>query len=264
MHLPRWPVLLLVLFSAAALRAEEALSVLFVGNSYTFVNDLPQVFREVVAGAGRPEPTVVCRALGGKTLGWYCTDAELAAKLDARYDVAVLQEQSMVPAIAEVDEKLRQGFLLSSRLLAEQVRLRSPGVRIVFFQTWARASWLWKDDRMDLRAGRTADEMQDRLTRWYAEAARVSGGTVAPVGEAWRANRRVKRPVELHGEDGSHPAWAGTYLAALVLAKTVYGPELKTRYVGQLKPATAQQLEALASSVVAAQAKASSVAAATK
>lgn len=255
MNMRCWSVLFLVLLLAVPSRGNQPLSVLFVGNSYTFRNDLPQVFRQVVAGTGQAEPRVTSRALGGKTLGWYCTDAGLAAKLTEHFDVVILQEQSLVPAIAEVDLKLRQGFLLSSSLLAQQIRERNPGVRIIFFQTWARASWFWESAEVDRRAGSSADDMQDRLSRWYAEAARGSGGTVAPVGEAWRTHLRDRKAVGLHDKDGSHPAWAGTYLAALVLAKTVYGPTLETRFVGRLKTNTAQHLMNIATTAVAAEAK---------
>jgi hypothetical protein len=246
----RLPALAAFVLFAASLPAGDGLAVLFIGNSYIFVNELPQVFTRVVAGGGRPAPTVVSHTAGGQTLGGFCTDAALATKLAAHYDVVILQEQSLVPAIAAVDPQLRQGFLYASVRLAERIRTANPGVRIVFFQTWARASWTWRTAEADLRAGSSADEMQDRLTREYAEAARLCGATVAPVGEAWRTHLRGRHPLPLHGTDGSHPAWAGTYLAALVLAKTIYDPALETKFTGSLSVEQATRLAADATTAV--------------
>ncbi len=52
---------------AIGTEAERPLDVLFVGNSYTYVNDLPGTFSRVAAGAGHPAPVVTMHAPGGQT-----------------------------------------------------------------------------------------------------------------------------------------------------------------------------------------------------
>ena len=53
-----------LLFTLAAF-GEDPQRVLFIGNSYTGVNKLPDVFLEVVKDSGRPGPVVKASTPGG-------------------------------------------------------------------------------------------------------------------------------------------------------------------------------------------------------
>ena len=61
-----WLAALLMLASAAF--AADPQRVLFIGNSYTGVNKLPEVFLEVVKSSGRSAPVVKSSTPGGRTL----------------------------------------------------------------------------------------------------------------------------------------------------------------------------------------------------
>lgn len=221
------------------------LDVLFVGNSYVYVNNLPEVFRQVAAGAAQEAPRVVSHASGGQTLAGHGQDAALLKKLEAPYDVVILQEQSQLPALAETDRTARQQFLEACTGLAGYIHQRQPATRIILFQTWARHRQAWLQAPGAGALGANPEEMQARLHRWYAEAARQCGAEVAPVGDLWRDNYRRAQPLMLHASDGSHPAMAGTYLAALVLVSVVYAIPPTTHDDGSLPPETARQLRAL-------------------
>jgi len=209
------------------------LEVLFVGNSYVYVNNLPEVFARVAAGAGQESPHVTVHAPGGQTLAGAAANAALLKILEQRFDVVILQEQSQIPAKAEVDIRLRRSSLDACRKLSNQILQRFPGTRIVLYQTWARHLSVWTTQLKEVEGcGANPDEMQRRLSRWYAEAGRLIGARVAPVGDAWLANYHDAHPLMLHVADGSHPAPAGTYLAALVLVGTVYDIPPVTSYPG--------------------------------
>lgn len=238
-------ILLLLLLSGSSSFARP-LEVLFIGNSYTYVNNLPEVFRAVAGGAGHEEPQVSMFAVGGQSLAGFCRDPKLLQKLEARYDVVVLQEQSQIPAFAEFDPVARKQFLEACQWMCRQLRSRHQEVRIVLFQTWARHRSSYKRQPGEPAMGDTPEQMQARLTRWYAEAGRQCRAAVAPVGEAWLANYQRPHPLILHADDGSHPSFAGTYLAALVLARTIYGQDLATGYRGPLSTEDAQELQQLA------------------
>src|SRR3989442_11351717 len=76
--------------------------VLFIGNSYTYVNDLPAMFADLARSGGhRVEIGMV--AEGGATLSDHAGSAATAAKLTAaKRDVVVLQEQSEIPSVDQV------------------------------------------------------------------------------------------------------------------------------------------------------------------
>ncbi|MCB0764529.1 MAG: hypothetical protein KDB84_07475, partial [Flavobacteriales bacterium] len=74
-------------------------SVLFIGNSYTYVNDLPNTFRQLALSLG---DTVVVgsSAPGGYTLFQHSTYAPTLAAIASRpWDYMVMQEQSQLGAL---------------------------------------------------------------------------------------------------------------------------------------------------------------------
>lgn len=266
------PILFLILVAAApatrpAARPAAApavpLRVLFVGNSYTSVNDLPTVFRKVAAGGGRPAPLVDAVVPGGKTLLQHLSDPATLDKIDAGYgprhlpwDVVILQEQSQTPAFAEIDPRMRDGFLSGAVGLYDRVKQKNPAARVVLYETWARHPDQWKNaDEPTRQLGADAADMQARLRKWYAAAAghiakeskaeRKDDVAVAPAGDAWEVYLRdAKAATRLHAADNSHPTYAGTYLAALAIYQTVYQPEtLAVRERGTLKEAEAKDLQ---------------------
>jgi hypothetical protein len=238
----------LVLLGGASALARP-LEVLFVGNSYVYVNNLPEIFARVAAGAGQESPHVTVHAPGGQTLTGDCTDANLLKIMEPQFDVIILQEQSQIPAKAEMDVRVRRSFLDACRWLSGHVHQPYPNTRFVLYQTWARHASAWTTQPKEVEGcGANPDEMQKRLSRWYAEAGRLIGARVAPVGDAWIANYHDAHPLMLHAADGSHPSPGGTYLAALVLVGVIYDIAPVTSYPGPFSadPKEREHLVALA------------------
>ena len=111
--------------------------VLFVGNSYTFVNELPGMFAKLAGSAGVDVATTMV-AEGGATLADHASAAETTAALASeRWNYVVLQEQSEIPSI----EQFRQQQMYpAARTLVGMVR--GAGAVPIFFLTWAhRDGW---------------------------------------------------------------------------------------------------------------------------
>jgi hypothetical protein len=233
--------------------------ILFIGNSYVGVNELPEIVRKVISSAGLAEPTVASRTPGGFTLWQHLHDAATLAAIDeGSWSVVVLQEQSQAPALADKYVNARQEFLDGAVGLCDRIKRKSPSARVVLFETWARHADLWSRAPRDVvELGSNPDEMQARIRTWYDNAAReirarsAPGSTVdvavAPVGERWEANYRAADPIRLHQPDDSHPTYAGSYLAALVISSTAVGisPEA-VGWSGSLTESEARRLRSIA------------------
>ena len=101
---------LLVPFVVAALSSHaQQTSVLFIGNSYTYVNDLPNTLRQLALSLG-DTMTVASSAPGGYTLFQHSTYApSLAAIESQQWDFVVLQEQSQLGALpVEATRRVRE------------------------------------------------------------------------------------------------------------------------------------------------------------
>lgn len=179
--------------------------VLFLGNSYTYFNDLPSIFSEL-AKAGR-QCKVDARMVtpGGARLKDHWDRAEAHEALNSqKWDYVVLQDQSTLGVGYYFEGKARvtsdEVFLpYAEKWAAEIVR---HGAKPVFYLTWAR-----KD---------TPDD-QAALNYAYIHAAKKTDSIVAPVGMAWQQVRQEIPTTDLYYKDGSHPSQAGSYLAACAL-----------------------------------------------
>jgi uncharacterized protein YjbI with pentapeptide repeats len=227
--------------------------VLFIGNSYTGVNNLPAIFGSIIKNIGNPVPVITAVTPGGQTfkghLGYAATQAIINA---GNWDVVILQNQSQEPAFAEIDAQSRTDMIQSAAELCRRIRLKSPNARIFFYETWARHPNYWTNNQ-PRSEGANASDMQARLHKWYGVVAQANHATVVPVGDAWEYYATTPNPTRLHASDNSHPAFAGSYLAGLVFYGKIYGVTLPTiTWNGSLSASVAQQMKTAAAHTLAA------------
>ena len=214
--------------------------VLFVGNSYTFVNDLPGMFTALAASGGRHVQAGMA-AVGGARLADHVSSSGTAAALaSARWSVVVLQEQSQIPADAALRE--RQMVPAATELVR---RVHAAGAAPLFFVTWAHRDGWPEDGLADYAA------MQAAVDNGYLAVAREQHAGVAPVGYAWWTVVSQNPAAGLWQDDGSHPTVAGTYLAACVFYATVFGRNPKgLDYRADLPAEEAATLQEVAAKIV--------------
>jgi hypothetical protein len=202
-------------------QARPSRHVLFIGNSYTAANNLAEVVAGI-AEARQAGPVIVpSMALrGGQMLDWHLHYGPAMPALEApAHDITdvVLQEQSTLGA-GDAQDDASGGqhltiadpaeFYAGVRGLVKRIRAR--GATPVLFMTWARRDW---------------PEDLEKLQKAYVSIGRELNVKVAPVGVAWaEAQRRIPTLV-MYVADGSHPSWAGSYLAACVLYATITGQD---------------------------------------
>jgi hypothetical protein len=185
--------------------------IVFFGNSYTAVNDLPDTFARLAWSGGRRIETAT-QAPGGWTLADHDGAPSTAALLrGSRWDFAVLQEQSEIPSV----ESLRQAEMYPAvRDLVGEIR--SAGARPLLFLTWAHRDGWPQNGMADYST------MQSALDAGYQFIAREQHVSVVPVGPAWSEVVGQEAKPDLWQDDGSHPTWKGTYLAACVFYAAIF------------------------------------------
>lgn len=110
--------------------------ILFIGNSFTYFNDLPAMTETLLKNAG-----ISCRAAsvtkGGAYLHEYADrEHELNRRFEEaygneNYDFVVLQDQSFNPAGDKAD------FMAAVHTLSTAVRAGGKNPCLLFYQTWA-------------------------------------------------------------------------------------------------------------------------------
>src|SRR5271157_605383 len=213
-----------------------ATRVLFIGNSYTYVNDLPGTFSKLACSGGHKVAADMA-ANGGWTLQQHAASSDTLAKLQGqKSDYVILQEQSEVPAMAE--SRAQVMYPAARSLVA---KIRQAGAKPIFFLTWGH-----KDGLPDYGLP-TYTDMQNQLNLGYYGIADELNVPVAPVGRAWQVGRFQPNPPDFWQSDGSHPTVQGTYLAASVFYSEIFQQSpLGLDYTDGLDQASAQFLQTLA------------------
>jgi hypothetical protein len=225
----------LVSTSCNPLARTACVRVLFIGNSYTYVNDLPTVFREMARAAGENIETSMV-AEGGETLAQHAASSDDSTAIGgSHWQYVVLQEQSEIPSV----ESLRQsGMYPAARSLVASIR--ADGATPILLDTWAHRDG-WAD------YGLTFATMQAAIDQGYATIAGELKVSIAPAGQVWQLVAGRDPGIALWQADGSHPTLAGTFLAACTLYTRVFGPcPVGGSYTAGLPAAVAAAIEAAA------------------
>lgn len=192
------------------------MNVLFIGNSYTYYNDLDQVFEQLCRANGR-EVSAYRVTKGGRKLIANTdprdpiTQELVQALAERRYEACFIQEQSVLPA-SDYDT-FRQGL--------EQVRqmIGDRADRLYLYATWGRKA----GHTVLEKYGWTTRTMAEALLEGYTRAAREIGATVSPVGKSFLWVTEHCPDMELYDPDKTHPSYLGTCLAALTHYHTLFG-----------------------------------------
>lgn len=194
------------------------MNILFIGNSYTYYNELWNVFQKVAESAGY-SVTVdhVCR--GGYYLDQFLdlndpAAVEVEEKLNQnKYDYVCMQEQSANPILNYAR------FENGAAKLHEKIQ--KNGAKVFLYQTWGR-----KTGSETLKEhGWTNESMTEGLREAYVRLGKTLNIPVSPVGSAFYVVYNTHPEIELYDPDLTHPALPGTYLAALCHFATLTGED---------------------------------------
>jgi hypothetical protein len=201
-------LLLLLPLTISSLLAQDSISVLFIGNSYTYVNDLPGTLGSLATSLGK-EITIDSKTNGGYTFQNHTTDPLTFSKIHSKpWDVVVIQGQSQEPSFP--DSQVDSQTLPYALQLSDSIWVNNSCGNVMYYMTWGRQNGdsQWSEIN-------TFEKMNTRLYNAYMRMADSSDRSmVSPVGRVWSYVRANHPTINLYNADQSHPSLEGTYLAA--------------------------------------------------
>ncbi len=212
-------ILLAFLLIPLATFSQETKKVLFLGNSYTAVNNLPNIISALATSTG-DALVFDSNTPGGQTLQQHVQNAVSTNKIaQGNWDFVVLQEQSQVPSFP--DGYVNANFFPAAQSLNNLITANNPCAETVFYMTWGRRD----GDPQNCPSWPpvcTFEGMNNLIANRYSSAAHENQGIVSPVGAVWKNIRENFPAIELYSSDGSHPSLAGSYLAACTFYTVLY------------------------------------------
>jgi PKD repeat protein len=212
------PFLLLILLttlSTSQLYAQLSHKVLFLGNSYTGVNNLPQLVHDVALSAG---DTLVFDSYtpGGYQLISHYQDATSQSKIMAGgWDYVVLQGQSQEPITQN------SNFNAGAGTLHTVIKQYNPCAITMPYMTWGRKNGD-AGNCPSFPVMCTYQGMDTTLRNEYLNVAEAVNGEVAPVSVVWSYLLQNFPAINLYDADESHPSLAGSYAAACSFYASIF------------------------------------------
>ncbi len=236
--------LMVVILSFGFTQAQDSISALFIGNSYTYVNDLPNMVKLIAESRG-DELTVDSKTNGGYTFQNQWNDPLTFQKMKSRnWDFVVFQGQSQEPAFPY--QQVTNSTLPYAKRLADSVYQLLNCSQVNFFMTWGRENGDPQWDSIN-----TFSKMNERLKLAYLRFRDETKSSVSPVAEVWRLMRELHPSINLYSGDGSHPSLEGSYLAACTFYVSLYRkPVSGASYHAGIDAQTALWIQNLADQVV--------------
>jgi hypothetical protein len=200
-----------VMAATSACSSEPEMRILFIGNSLTFGNDLPDMVDSLAGSAG-----VGVEVEDRSQPGWWLRDHAASAGTvelieSGDWDVVVLQEQSILPSVRD---QARSEMFPAAIALANRATM--SGSDVLLFETWGHRGG-------SAEVGHPSyNSMQAAISSTYADLGEHLGKEVAPVGQAWASAMVGDLAIALYEDDGYHPSREGSYLAAIVITATIF------------------------------------------
>ena len=221
---------------------------LFLGNSYTMVNNTPQIVADLASSVF---DTLIfdSNTPGGYTFQAHSSNTTSLEKIaQGNWDYVFLQEQSQLPSLPI--EQVTELVFPYAHKLDSLIKEANPCTKTSFFMTWGRkngdsenCSW-WPPVC-------SYEGMDSLLSLRYRMMADSNQAEISPVGALWKYLRENYPAIELYATDESHPSQAGSYAAACCFYTNIFqkDPSL-LKYNYNLIPITASIIKQATKAVV--------------
>ncbi len=195
-------IVLLCTFGSDCALCQKKSRVLFVGNSLTYFNNLPEIVKKVAAADG-VHLSVESVANPDYALMDHLSEGKIQKKIESgKFDFLVAQ-QGPSAQTEGMEWLLNAGFILSPLC-------KKYGVKLVFYMVWPARN------RMQDFAG---------VYRNYKLAADTTKSIFSPAGQAWLEAWHTSPDLLLYGPDNFHPSYNGSLLAAMVIYGSIAGKQ---------------------------------------
>lgn len=225
-------LLFCLLFLNINIVKSDSLKVLFLGNSHTFSNNVPQLVASLALSLG---DTLIYEynTPGGCTLGHpenghLYNPVSLALIDSMAWDYVILQEHSLFAVIEYYRNKyMYPGAKSLDSLIKLNNECTETIVQVIWGKKYGGQYCMYEHCSVDFV---DFAHMQDSLTSKYRSLCDTISCTLSPAGPAWKESITNGDLIELFSSDESHSSPAGAYLAACVhycvlFQKTISGAD---------------------------------------
>lgn len=211
-------VILAFLFGSQAYaqkNQKDETSILFVGNSYTHMNEMPFIFDKIAKAKGK-SVHVEMNTRSGSSFNIHTTRPDLFETIKSRkWDFIVLQGYSR--ELTFEPNYLDTATMPYIRQIIDSIRANNACTNILLHMTWG-----YKEGFIERPETDSYEKMSDIIADGYQYLSDSLDLPIVPVGKVWRAVRETHPDIELYDADLAHPSIRGSYLSACTFFAAIF------------------------------------------
>ena len=198
--------------------SEISAEVLFVGNSFTYYNDLPDIFAQLGQGLGMQLNSYSVTKGSQKLIDTANSNDELGKVFDEamnkKYTHIILQEHSTLPV------NNYTSFVNGVKAIKQKIQNAKQEAHIYLYSTWAYESMCNQNESIP--------DCEKRIRAAYEQCASETGLDVIYVGKAFSYTYEHNKSIDLYdANDRKHPSYAGSYLSAATHLASIFNVNVK-------------------------------------
>jgi hypothetical protein len=234
---------LLCLSSLSSFAQSNPMNVLFIGNSYTHMNEMPKLF-EQIAVSKKIKINVEMSAKSNHTFKMHCNRPEMFETIKSKkWDYVVIQGFSR--ELSHDYQTIDTASIPYFNRIVDSVYANNPCTNVLLYMTWG-----YEDGCKSCYDDDTFLKMSDRIKNGYQYLSNIYNLPIVPVGDVYKYVRENHPTIDLYREDKQHPTLNGSYLIASTFYSAIFKSSPINSFVSTLTPTIAETLQRSAYNVV--------------
>ena len=234
------------LFSMSAFASDNArvepTKILFIGNSYTHMNDMPSIFEKMAVAAGK-KVQVEKNTRSGASFRVHSEREDMYEAIKSQqWDYVVLQGYSR--EFSHVPGYMDTATVPFVKQITDSIYANNPCTNVLLYMTWGYEDGYKERGEVD-----NYEKMADSIERGYRYVGNMLQVPVVPVGMVWK-QVKSSSSIDLYAEDRAHPSINGSYLIASTFFNAIFDESSEKIFTSTVKTENAEVIKKEAASFV--------------
>lgn len=195
-------------------KGDDKIKILFIGNSFTYMNNMPDMFKKIAKSSGK-EVIVESNTKGGYSFKEHVTRPDMFKAISKRkWDYVILQGYSRELSFPK--EYLDTATMPFVEQILDSIYTNNSCTNVMFYMTWG-----YQEGYPAREEIKTFEMMADSIRNGYKFIGQHYNIPVVPVGMVWKELRAAK-DYDLYVKDQFHPNLTGSFLIASTFYSAIF------------------------------------------
>jgi hypothetical protein len=191
------------------------LNILFIGNSYTHMNDMPFIFEKIAQVKGK-KIHIEMNTQSGASFKVHTTRLDLFETIKhKKWDFVLIQGYSR--ELSYDSTHLDTATVPYIQQILDSIYLNNTCSNVLFHMTWGYK--MGYAERPDIDS---YEKMSNAIANGYMYLGRKFNLPVVPVGKVWLEVRKKYPEIEMYDADLAHPSKDGSYTSACTFYAAIF------------------------------------------